>query len=104
MVVDALSMTIKCPTRREACCAKSWHGLIVVGTTTHLHHPVWRYHHSIPGQCILKYDDNSCISQFGALDQVDETMDYKLAQHLVGLYPEDNTVGGIEGILVCSII
>lgn len=35
------------------------------------------------------------------LDQVDEVMDRKLAQHLVGLYLEDNPVGAIEDVLVC---
>lgn len=38
------------------------------------------------------------------LDQVDEAMDRKLAQHLVGLYLEDSPVGAVEEILVCSIM
>jgi DNA replicative helicase MCM subunit Mcm2 (Cdc46/Mcm family) len=37
------------------------------------------------------------------LDQVDEAMDRKLAQHLVGLYLEDNPVTATEDILVCPI-
>lgn len=38
------------------------------------------------------------------LDQVDETLDRKLAQHLVGLYLEDSpqTAAGDHDILVCS--
>ena len=36
------------------------------------------------------------------LDEVNETLDRKLAQHLVGLYIEDNPETGGEDILVCA--
>lgn len=37
------------------------------------------------------------------LDQVDEALDRRLAQHLVGLYLEDAPVGRGEDLLVCYI-
>lgn len=38
------------------------------------------------------------------LDQVDEGMDRKLAQHLVSLYLEDAPARATEDILVCQCI
>ena len=35
------------------------------------------------------------------LDQVDDALDRKLAQHLVGLYLEDEGAGGERDFLVC---